>query len=281
MITTVKQKMYEFFLRMGKWTIQVRSCYPCPEDIHSTHGLNSEANLILEIVHPDDAYKGFFDGAKHFIIYQGSVDGLINSKGNPILVRVWFSEEWWASHGEYGALELMLARAFYTLSKREEYRYFLLHASAVAKDNIGYLFLGPPGSGKTTVASMLSRDGILLHDESIILYSDNEHLRIQGGVFHTRMQINNELVVPLNRIFFLKHDKCLSLQRMKPSDLFIKVLKQTLLPLGFDLDALLMSYASVDATWNLNVELINNTPGYILKFSPKDRIWSAIESIDN
>ena len=271
--------MYEFFLNIGKWNIQVRSRYPCPEDLYSVRGTYHDPDLVLEIVFPDDVRKGVFKKAQEFTIENGLVHGLAYSERGTNCIRVWSENK--CRHVGFSRLESLLARVFYTLSGKEGYRSFLVHASAVARDNLGYVFLGPSGSGKTTVASRSLNEGILLHDEIVILHARDEYLYIQGGPFHTKLPVNTKLLVPLAAMFFLKQGNSLSIQPVKPSNVFVYLLNQIVPPMSFDLNAFQINNVQMDAVWDLNTRLVNTIPGYTLEFSLEDKFWSAIETLRN
>jgi hypothetical protein len=216
-------------------------------------------------------------------IEGGSVNGSICYEGRTTRVRVWFENEWWYSHREYTALEILLVRAFYTLSRREGYKSLLTHASAVAKDRLGYMFLGPSESGKATVASLPFDGKTLLHDDVVTLHVDGENIYIQGSPFHTRLSVvDTELMVPLVMIFFLERSKRLSIQPLRPSDAYMLMLKQILLPLSFDPIALQMDYARMNTIWDLVKRLVNTIPAYMMEFSLESRqkIWSSIENLE-
>ncbi len=80
----------------------------------------------------------------------------------------------------------------------------LVHSCAVVKDGYAYIFTGRSGSGKTTIANLSITEGIILHDEFVIIHKDNKKLLVQGTPFHTKLPVNTELSAPLKAVFFLK-----------------------------------------------------------------------------
>jgi hypothetical protein len=90
----------------------------------------------------------------------------------------------------------------------------LLHASAVVRNNQAFVFAGPSGNGKTTIAR-LSRSSKILNDEIISLRIQPDHRVVASGTpFWGEMGSGPayKTVYRVQSIFFLKKDTSLYAQ---------------------------------------------------------------------
>ncbi len=71
----------------------------------------------------------------------------------------------------------------------------------------GYLFVGPSGAGKTTMARLwLSREEVtVLSDDRIILRKDGEKVWMFGTPWHGEARLSAPVRSELKRVFFLRH----------------------------------------------------------------------------
>jgi hypothetical protein len=112
------------------------------------------------------------------IISHSSVDGRLHRSQPraPISIDYQTREIIIGMHqGQQKSDELLMfyLRYFFTILIAEKGG-LLLHSSAVKIDNSVYVFIGKSGSGKTTIASLLSGIGTILNDETnAIIYSSS------------------------------------------------------------------------------------------------------------
>lgn len=76
----------------------------------------------------------------------------------------------------------------------------LIHAAGIAKDNMGYLFLGASGAGKTTAArNSLKSHFSILNDDTMIIYKYKENYYIASTPY-----LSTSGIKPINRTVLLK-----------------------------------------------------------------------------
>jgi ABC-type phosphate transport system ATPase subunit len=88
---------------------------------------------------------------------------------------------------------------------------FFLHASAAFYEKKGCLFIGPAGSGKTTVINKLSKDFDILSDELVAIRKNNGYYYI----YSTPWIENKRKISKLKSIFFLKKSKGVQFKKVK------------------------------------------------------------------
>lgn len=266
--------MYKYYFNIGKWIVLVKSSFHCPEEMIPSYEEKDGHDLILEVIYPSESNNPFFSGANKFAIERGLINVMTCYNDGIPYIRAWFKYDWWYKTS-FG-LEMLLYRAFYTLSTKEQYPNFLIHASAIARKNKGYLFVGPSGSGKTTVAARSIGEGMILHDELVVVCKNGSHIYLKGSPFHSSLPVDIHSTVPLKKVFLLEHGKDLTIKSVSSRLALIYLLKQIAPPISFNLSELQMSDRQLDSTLNFCKTLIDTTSVYLLKFSLEDQIWSGI-----
>ncbi len=125
-----------------------------------------------------------------------------------------------------------LCRLFYTMSineKNPDQQEIIVHCAGVARNGKGYIFFGPPGSGKSTVASFSENDEVL-HDDMNIVSMNNEKILLQGVPFNPKLIERVNKRVPLSMIFSLNQAEATSVQPLSPSAALLKLAPETFLP---------------------------------------------------
>ena len=271
------KEMVSFFLSIGKWIIQVRSFYNCYDNLIIRHGEHREPDLILQII-PNNEPKEFPAEVQKFTKDGGLTKGLffLDSSGRKNITLYLEKKNLFCN---IGYLELMLLRAFYTLSWQNDDKSILIHSCAVAKDGYAYIFTGKSGSGKTTLANLSITKGTILHDEFVIIRKDNNKLLVQGTPFHTKLPVNTELSAPLKAVFFLRHGKELKIDNLNHAQAFIELMKQVVPPEGFDLSEFHISYERMNDVMDIYSSLVKDIPCFSMEFLPNSDFWHIIERI--
>ncbi|MDD5675956.1 MAG: hypothetical protein PHC61_17430 [Chitinivibrionales bacterium] len=96
----------------------------------------------------------------------------------------------------------------------------LLHCSALFKDGCGCAFLGRSGSGKSTVAALLSPEWILLNDEcnAIVPVQNNFYIYSTPFARYETLSLCNHGFAPLKKIFILEQAPQNSSRRLSPME---------------------------------------------------------------
>jgi len=98
-----------------------------------------------------------------------------------------------------------------------------VHAAGLGKDDNGYLFMGPPGGGKSTISSLCSGCKIL-SDDSPILKASNGSVRIFPSPIHqlpAEQAPGNVIApfgIPLRGIYFIIRDNVACLRSISRSE---------------------------------------------------------------
>ena len=125
-----------------------------------------------------------------------------------------------------------LCRLFYTMSineKNPDQQEIIVHCTGVARNGKGYIFFGPPGSGKSTVASFSENDEVL-HDDMNIISMDNGETLLQGVPFNPKLIERGCGCVPLSMIFSLNQSDVTRVEALTPAAALSKLAPETVLP---------------------------------------------------
>ncbi len=269
--------MTSFFLKIGKWIIQVRSYYHCYGDLIIKPGEHEKPDLILSIL-PNNTTKKFPAQVQKFSKDGGLTEGFffLDDSGNKNIVLLSSRNDLFL---DTSYLEIMLLRAFYTLSHQNDEKSILVHSCAVIKNDLVYIFTGKSGSGKTTIANLSINKGTILHDEFVVIHKNNNNFLVQGTPFHTKLPVNTELSAPLRAIFFLKHGKELKIYNANNSQAFIELMRQIVPPESFDLNGLHISCKQMNVVMDIYANLVSSVPCYFMEFLPDSSFWHIIERI--
>ena len=119
----------------------------------------------------------------------------------------------------------------------------------------------------------------MLHDELVVVHSEDSRSFVQGTPFHSDLPIDSKSVFPLEAMFFLKRGRKVSFQPIHTKQAFIQILRQAAPPISFDYDSLQINDAQLDATFDFSKKLAKSVPAYVMEFSLKDSIWPVIETL--
>ena len=118
--------------------------------------------------------------------------------------------------------------------KLPEYNAFLFHASAVEVDGEAFVFTAKSGTGKSTHVELYRRKfgpraTMINDDKPIILLKDNKPY-ICGTPWSGKNNINNNIIVPIKAICYLRQDKENSITKMEKSLAMPKLFSQAYRP---------------------------------------------------
>lgn len=169
--------------------------------------------------------------------------------------------------------EQLLYQGFYSACASAGSKAFLVHSSAVSARGSGYLFIGPSGMGKSTVAE-LSRDFGVLNDEmNIISPSDKGGFTLHPSPFNGYFPRKAAEEVPLRGIFLLRHHRECRLEPVSAGSAAAEITTQIVPPLGFEdpftpaVSRLMMEKA---------LSLVTAVPVHLLYFPIEGGFWPLI-----
>ena len=108
----------------------------------------------------------------------------------------------------------------------------ILHAAGVGIDGEGYCFIGESGRGKSTLASVLSKQNsvtVLGEDQVVLRYLDGKFW-IFGTPWHEHVEMCSPVGVPLKKIFFLDREMEQHIKMVSPSEGMIQILQTAFVP---------------------------------------------------
>ena len=106
---------------------------------------------------------------------------------------------------------------------------FIIHSSAICKNNLAYLFLGQSGAGKSTIISLLKKKYTPLADDSVIIRKkQNKFFLYQIPVKEKPDFIyKSKNKYAIKKIYFLKKSKELKVEKIKNKEkILTKIMRQ-------------------------------------------------------
>lgn len=115
----------------------------------------------------------------------------------------------------------------------------LLHSAAASYKGQAILFSAPSGTGKSTHTSLWKKyypdDVVLFNDDTPIITEIDKKLFACGTPWSGKSEINENMILPLKSIVFLKQGKENSIRKMTTIESVIKLLEETRKPVFEDL----------------------------------------------
>lgn len=150
------------------------------------------------------------------------------------------------------------------------------HGCALQKNNEGYLFLGKPSSGKSTIARKNKQN--ILSDECVAVKyhssSDGESLFIMGTPFGGEFPAKDSKIYPLKKIFFLVPNEPLMLSKPTLIKTLSNVIENNFL--FYTSDSRQNSHIA-RLIFKLSVKIYKLLPCLYLHSRVNDDIWEAIK----
>ncbi len=175
-------------------------------------------------------------------------------------------------------LNVMMCAAYNTVIERGRggaRASFLMHACGVRTGGRGFVFTGPSGAGKTTMAG-LAGDRDLLNDETVLVTRDGGGFRVEGAPFIGGVERRAAGGAPLEAIHWLEHGPTNGTEPVRGSEAFWCVLSQLLqtAPLFPSEDE---HKASVRERARFAADVVAAVPVVRLRFVPDEAVWNTVE----
>lgn len=149
----------------------------------------------------------------------------------------------------------------------------LIHGAGIVLDGLGYLFAGPSGAGKTTVAGLAAGVGQVLSDENVVVRLTDTRAELCSTPFWGQStppervrRVNRR--VPLAGIYMLVHAPDFSLTRLRPAEAVAALLNTEKVATE--------RVESADAWLAVAGRLAAAVPVYRLGFRPTAELWSFL-----
>jgi len=151
-----------------------------------------------------------------------------------------------------------------------EFDGILLHACGVKMGNRIFVFLAPSEGGKSTIAKLALKKGlILLNDDRIIVRKIRNKFYAFGNPWHGEVEHTSSEWGEVKELFFLKKARRNFVKEVDKKRMFAEMLNNSF-------------YVKVDRENFRKVievigNIVNNVKGYELSFRPDENIWGYLD----
>jgi len=247
--------------------------------------LSADSDSFLRLVR--ERYSGFLSSAlDRAVDLAVNVSSYNNSEVEDICVArhlgKWRAERAdfrldWDSDSKSGNLDLTLnaysldaaLRILHTLLLAENGG-FLLHAASSVRQGRAFLFFGPSGAGKTTVARLALSDTTLLSDEISYVRPDGPSYVAHGTPFTGELAKSGENIsAPIAGLYQLVKASTNRVTPMKQGDAARSLLESVLF-FAEDPDLVKLVFKSV-------CDVVCRLPVYRLEFVPDRSFWNLVQ----
>lgn len=151
----------------------------------------------------------------------------------------------------------------------------LLHAAAVVDGNIGRLFVGNSGAGKSTIASFWHSSGLgrVLCDDRVIVRKFEERYWMYGTPWHGTAGIAVPDGAPLDQIFILNQSQYNHAVRLNPTELSTRLLTRSF-PTFWNSEGMVF-------TLDFLSELSQTVPAYDLEFKKQPDVIEYVRCLQS
>jgi hypothetical protein len=157
------------------------------------------------------------------------------------------------------------------------YDRIMVHSCGVLKNGRGYIFTGPSGIGKSTIAEM-STDYAVLNDEMCFINDTDSRYVVRSTPFNGFFNKKVNMSGLLNTIFLLKQDTKNFIKKIKFADAVVALAKEIVPPIGV-LTTVKSKY-SVTAMFDMAVKVLSKVPFYELHFALEKNPWDCIGELE-
>jgi len=172
--------------------------------------------------------------------------------------------------------EQLLYQAFYSACGIISYDSLLLHSSGVIYRGDGFLFTGPSGTGKSTIAS-LSRSHHVINDEICLLeFNDGGGITLRGTPYNGNFKDKKSGSAPLKAIFLLGHGTAHSIKSIEKGRAIPTLAKEIIPPVALHEN---FSPSIFIRMLDMAERAYSMVPVYRLEFLPDSGFWAAIDDL--
>lgn len=176
--------------------------------------------------------------------------------------------------------EQFLIQVYYTVLKQKNFNEIknksFVHGCAVSRDGRGFLFSGPSGTGKSTIAK-LSSDFKILNDELVIVGRSNGNYIVSSSPFKGDFRNNINASAPLSALFLIKHGKKNIIRRITKTEFVTRFVREVIYS-----DSLLSTKKKESFLEMMDFcsGIAEIVPFYELAFLPDKSFWDCINNVE-
>ena len=148
----------------------------------------------------------------------------------------------------------------------------MVHSCGIDDNGRGYLFSGNSTHGKTTIAKLWKKHAVILNDDRIVIRKRDGQFWMYGTPWHGEYTGVSSLGVPVEKIFFLRHSKSHSVEKINGAGAASMLLARSFPPLW---DSKGMKF-----TIDFCSQLVSVMPCYSLNFQPDESIVDFIRCVN-
>jgi hypothetical protein len=148
---------------------------------------------------------------------------------------------------------------------------FILHAGGMAFGEVGLLFMGHSGAGKTTILKLLRERGTILCDDRMIVRRQPDGFRLYGTWNHSELPDISPGNVPLRAVLLLEQAPENRLVRLEPREV-VRALPQFVIKPLVTRDWWEQVLDTIGA-------LARSVPVYRLRFDKSGRVWELLQEL--
>ena len=169
--------------------------------------------------------------------------------------------------------EQLLYQAYYSARDTTDYNEFLIHSAGVLHRGDGYLFVGCPGSGKSTIAR-LSLPDTVLNDEMNLISFLKKGVDVKSTPFNGLFMEKSSGRGRLRAVLLLKQGSEHKLTKTNESEAVKVLIREIVPPIGLDE---VITPAVRAAMLDIAVRIQRSVPVYWLEFERNRGFWELID----
>jgi hypothetical protein len=167
-----------------------------------------------------------------------------------------------------------LYRMYHTICVDSSLKSYFIHGCGVIKGNTGYLFIGPPKSGKTTIGELSG--GLILHDDQIIITLDEKGLTMDSPPLSAKFRHHPNKPCPIEKVFIIVQDTRVSIKPLRPALALKSLYNELVLPLTLN-----NSEGAKERVkkGKMCFEILKNISMYELHFDKDGDFWNTLTNM--